>query len=62
MFKNQYQYGKHVQLLTINEKDSIQKWTISGGNLKRAYDKTVKGYVYITDSNTKLMLPGNARS
>ena len=62
MFKSQYQYGKHVSLLSITEKDSIAKWTIASGNLKKAYDKTCKGYVYITDANTKLMLPGNART
>jgi hypothetical protein len=50
-----------VPLLAINEKESVQKWSISGSNLKRAYDKTVKGYVYITDQNTKLMMPGLTR-
>ncbi len=29
--------------------------------MKRAFDKSVKGYVYITDQNTKLSLPGELR-
>jgi hypothetical protein len=49
MYKNKYQYGKHVQLLNIQEKESLDKWVVTGGTLKRAFDKTVKGYVYITD-------------
>ena len=48
--------------MSISEKDSIGKWSIAGGSLKRAYDKTCKGYVYITEANTKLMLPGNSRT
>ncbi len=48
--------------MNVGDKDSISKWSIAGGSLKKAYDKTCKGYVYITDANTKLMLPGNART
>ncbi len=58
MYKNKYQFGKYLSLLDIQEKESIQKWGVTGGNLKKAYDKTVKGYVYITDQNMKLSLPG----
>ena len=58
MFKNTYQDGKHFTLLSIQEKDSLKNWTISGGNLKKAFDKSVKGYVYITNENSKLITPG----
>jgi hypothetical protein len=58
MYKNKYQYGKHLSLLDVQDKESIHKWGVTGGNLKKAYDKTVKGYVYITDVNMKLSLPG----
>ena len=35
------------------EKETIKKWMVSG-SIKKAYDRSVKGYVYITDSNSKL--------
>ena len=57
MFRDQYQEGKYFPLLSITEKDSLQRWLSSGGSLKKAFDKSVKGYVYITDVNTKLSLP-----
>ena len=57
MFRDQYQEGKYFPLLSIQEKDSLQRWLSSGGSLKKAFDKSVKGYVYITDVNTKLSLP-----
>ena len=35
------------------EKELIKKWMVSG-SIKKAYDRSVKGYVYITDMNLKL--------
>ena len=35
------------------EKELIKKWMVSG-SIKKAYDRSVKGYVYITDMNSKL--------
>ena len=35
------------------EKETIKKWMVSG-SIKKAYDRSVKGYVYITDANSKL--------
>ena len=60
MFRDQYQDGKHVQLLSVADKTSINKWTVQG-SLKKAFDKSVKGYVYITDVGTKLSLPSSRR-
>ena len=31
------------------------------GSIKKAYDRTVKGYVYITDLSSKLQLPKEPR-
>ena len=31
------------------------------GSIKKAYDRSVKGYVYITDANSKLQLPQDTR-
>lgn len=59
MFKNQYQYGKHVQLLSVAEKDQIQKWAVTGSSLKKAYDKSVKSYVFVTDAKMKLSMPAS---
>lgn len=47
MYNNKFQYGKTVDLLSINEKDSINNWS-TPTNLKRAYDKTCKGFVYVS--------------
>ena len=58
MFKSSYQDGKSFNLLSITEKDSLKNWTIQGGNLKKAFDKSCKGYVYITNDQSKLMIPG----
>jgi hypothetical protein len=60
MYKNAYQNGKNVQLLNVQDKESIKKWSLTG-NLKKAYDRSVKGYVYVADSNSKLMLPKDSR-
>ena len=53
MYKQAYQNGKNVQLLSVQEKEMIKSWGIVG-NLKKAYDKTVKGFVFVTDANSKL--------
>ena len=42
------------------EKETIKKWMVSG-SIKKAYDRSVKGYVYITDQNSKLQLPQDTR-
>ena len=60
MFKDKYQYGNHVSLLNINEKESIKRWSISG-SVKKAYDRQVKGYVYVSELSSKLQLPKDAR-
>ena len=31
------------------------------GSIKKAYDRSVKGYVFITDTNSKLQLPQDPR-
>ena len=31
------------------------------GSIKKAYDRSAKGYVYITDRNSKLQLPQDPR-
>ena len=56
MYKNQYQYGKTVSLLSISEKEQVQGW-LTPKNLKKAYDKTCKGYVYITPALGKWKHP-----
>jgi len=53
MFKNAYQYGNNVSLLNIQDKETIKRWLVSG-SIKKAYDRSVKGYVYITDLSSKL--------
>ena len=60
MIKNQYQYGKTLTLLNISEKESLDQW-LTQGSLKKAYDKTVKGYTYILDQNSKWTAPKEPR-
>ena len=31
------------------------------GNLKKAYDRSVKGYVFVSDANSKLQMPKDTR-
>ena len=60
MYSNQFQYGKHVSLLNISEKESIDKWHTQG-LLRRAYDKSVKGYVFVTDAGSRLKQPSDSK-
>ena len=60
MYNSHYQYGKCVSLLNIQEKDCLTQWNTTG-SLKKAYDKTVKGYVYILDQNSKWTHPKEPR-
>ena len=60
MYKNQFQYGTHLMLLNITEKGSIDKWHVQG-TLKKAYDKSAKGFVFVMDSNTRLKQPQDTR-
>jgi hypothetical protein len=60
MYNNQYQYGKTVSLLSITEKDQVNGW-LTPKNLKKAYDKTCKGYVYITPNLGKWKHPVDDR-
>jgi hypothetical protein len=65
MFKNAYQYGKVVPLLNIQskiklsmviltslDKESLSGWSFSGP-VKKAYDKTCKGFILLFESSTK---------
>ena len=56
MYNNQFQYGKAVSLLSITEKDQINGW-LTPKNLKKAYDKSCKGYVYISPNQGKWKHP-----
>lgn len=47
--------------MNVQDKDSIKNWAVASGNLKKAYDKTVKGYVLICDGQTKLQIPKESR-
>ena len=60
MYNNQYQYGKHVNLLAIQDKETIDNWA-TPSNLKKAYDKSAKGYVYVTTSQQKWKHPKDER-
>ena len=60
MYNNQFQYGKYVNLLSITEKETIDNWQIPA-NLKRAYDKSCKGYVYVTSAQQKWKHPKDDR-
>ena len=42
------------------DKETIKRWLVSG-SIKKAYDRSVKGYVYITDMSSKLQLPKDPR-
>ncbi len=42
------------------DKETIKRWLVSG-SIKKAYDRSVKGYVYITDMSSKLQLPKDSR-
>ena len=47
-------------LALLIDKETINKWHISG-SIKKAYDRSVKGYVYMTDINSKLQIPKDTR-
>lgn len=50
-----------MPLLSITDKDSVKNWAVTSGGLKKAYDKTAKGYVYVLDTQTRLQLPRDTR-
>jgi len=49
-----------TQLFSVTDKETIKRWLVSG-SIKKAYDRSVKGYVYITDLSSKLQLPKDPR-
>ena len=49
-----------LTLALLIDKETINKWHISG-SIKKAYDRSVKGYVYMTDINSKLQMPKDTR-
>jgi len=44
----------------VQDKDSIKNWGLVG-NLKKAYDRSVKGYILVSDNNSKMMMPKDNR-
>jgi len=46
-----YHYGKVVSIFNIKEKDSFAGWGLHG-LVKKAFDKTAKGYCLILDVNS----------
>ena len=62
MYKGSYQpqNNNSITLLNIADKSSITKWNVQG-SLKKAYDRFVKGYVYVSDINSKMEIPKNPR-
>nr|XP_039265245.1 protein CFAP20DC-like [Styela clava] len=62
MYKNEYQGGPSVEILSCQGKDPLNKWRISGGSgaAKRIYEKDLKSFVYHLEGSTatsKLQLP-----
>lgn len=67
MFKNEYQGGPTVEILTAQGKDPLSKWRVSGNPnfLKRQYEKEVKSNIYSFEGSTttcKLQLPKDGGS
>lgn len=61
MHKPEYKYGKCQTLFDIKEKVQMKNWEMPG-NVKKAYDKSLKGYVCIMEENSKMSTPRNPRS
>ena len=57
MFRNSYQSGKSLEILTTQ---SLEKWKCTGA-AKQIYDKSALGYVISVDTHSKgvLQLPQN---
>lgn len=57
MFRNSYQSGKSLEILTTQ---SLDKWKCTGA-AKQMYDKTALGYVIGVDTQSKgvLQIPSN---
>ena len=49
MYKNSYQKGKSLELLTTQ---TIDKWKCTG-TARQVYDKTALGYVFNVDTSSK---------
>jgi hypothetical protein len=47
-------------LLSVQDKETLKNWGLIG-NLKKAYDRSVKGYVFVSDANSKLQIPKDSR-
>jgi hypothetical protein len=60
MHAPEYHYGKIQSLFSIQDKDTFNNWHFSG-SIKRAFDKTVKGYVCVLDNNSKISAPKDYR-
>lgn len=60
MFRNSYQSGKSLELLTTQSTD---KWKCSG-SIKQVYDKSALGYVLNVDTQSKgvLQFPKNDKN
>jgi len=58
MFKNSYQSGSSFPLFNVTDKKSHDNWYFTS-NIKKAYDKSLKGYAIILKHNSKLCAPSN---
>ncbi|KAM6301109.1 protein CFAP20DC [Aegotheles albertisi] len=66
MFKNQYQGGPFVEILSAQGKNPGAKWKIIGNPsaIRKEYDKEVKGFVFVLEGNSqinKMQLPKETR-
>lgn len=61
MHKHEYQYGKALSIFNIQDKESLKNWHLQG-SVKKAYDKSVKGYVCVLDVNSKISAPKDGRN
>ena len=62
MYKGSYQpqNNNSITLLNIVDKPTLNTWAVTGA-LKKAFDRFVKGYVFVCDINTRMVIPKEPR-
>ena len=64
MFRHAYHNGPAVEVFTTTGKDPLKIFKVEGGakNVKKVFDKTMKGSVYTVDGiTTKLQVPAKEK-
>lgn len=49
MFKHAFHGGPAVEIFSTSGKNPLEKWKVTGSNISKVFESSIKGYIYNID-------------